>query len=150
MATSSNGFLLRLIAFFKFVKAALLIATGIGAFRLAKNDISAYAAHLVFKYHLNPGNHFVAEALARAANMTPKRVHEIGLVAFVYAALFTIEGVGLWSLKRWGEWITVIITGSLLPFEVYELWHRPTWSKTGVLIINAAILLYLIRRLKKG
>jgi uncharacterized membrane protein (DUF2068 family) len=150
MAKPASSFLLRIIALFKFLKAALLIATGIGAMRLAKNDISAYAAYLVGKYHLNPGNHFLAQALARVTNVTPRQLHELGVVAFVYAALFVTEGVGLWSLKRWGEWVTAIITGSLLPFEVYELWHRPTWPKGSVLVINAAILWYLVKRLTKG
>jgi uncharacterized membrane protein (DUF2068 family) len=148
--TLRGGLLLRTIAVLKFLKAALLIAAGIGALHLVKRDIAEYAENLVVKYHLNPGNHFVAQALARTSNVTPRRLHEIGAVAFVYAALFLLEGVGLWSLKRWGEWVTVVITGSLLPFEVYELWHRPSWPKTMVLILNALILGYLIRRLRKG
>jgi uncharacterized membrane protein (DUF2068 family) len=109
-----------------------------------------YAANLVSKYHLNPGNHFVAQVLERTANVTPRRLHELGIVAFVYSGLFLAEGIGLWSLKRWGEWVTIIITGSLLPFEIYELWHRLTWTRAGVLAINAAILWYLVVRLKKS
>jgi uncharacterized membrane protein (DUF2068 family) len=148
--TLRGGLLLRTIAVLKFLKAALLIAAGIGALHLVKRDIAEYAENLVVKYHLNPGNHFVAQALARTSNVTPRRLHEVGAVAFVYAALFLLEGIGLWSLKRWGEWVTVVITGSLLPFEVYELWHHPSWPKTVVLILNALILGYLIRRLRKG
>lgn len=148
--SDSQGFLLRTIAAFKFFKAALLIATGIGALRLVHKDVFGYAANLVGKYHLNPGNHFVAQVLARTANVTPRRLHELGIVAFLYAALFLAEGIGLWSLKRWGEWLTIVITGSLLPFEVYELWHRPTLPKTAVLAINMAIVWYLVRRIRKG
>jgi uncharacterized membrane protein (DUF2068 family) len=147
--SDSQRMLLRAIALLKFAKAALLIGAGIGALRLAHRDIFAYAAYLVFKYHLNPGNRFVAEALSRATNVTPRRLHELGIVAFVYSALFLLEGIGLWSLKRWGEWITVLITGSLLPFEVYELVHRFTMAKTIVLVINAAVVWYLAMRLKK-
>lgn len=148
--SESQGFLLRTIAAFKFFKAALLTATGIGALRLVHKDIFGYATNLVAKYHLNPGDHFVAQVLARTANVTPRRLLELGIVAFLYAALFLAEGIGLWSLKRWGEWLTVVITGSLLPFEVYELWHRPTLPKTAVLAINVAIVWYLVRRIRKG
>lgn len=148
--TLKGGVLLRTIAIFKFLKAASLLAAGIGALHLVNKDIGEYAENLVVKYHLNPGNHFVAHALARMSNVTPRRLHEIEAVAFVYAALFLLEGIGLWSLKRWGEWVTVVITGSLLPFEVYELWHRPSWSKTAVLILNALVFGYLVRRLRKG
>ena len=105
--------------------------------------------YLVGRYHLNPGNHFVARVLARTTHVTSRRLREIGIVAFVYAALFLAEGVGLWSLQRWGEWITVLITGSLLPFEIYELWHRLTLPRAAVLVLNAAIVCYLVISLRK-
>lgn len=146
----SDSRLLRFIAVFKFFKAILLAATGIGALRLVKRDIFEYATDLVGKYHLNPGNHFVAQALARTMDVTPRRLHELGIIAFVYSVLFLVEGIGLWSLKRWGEWVTVVITSSLLPFEIYEVWHRFTWSKTAVLVINVLVVWYLVRRLRRG
>ena len=142
--------ILRLIALFKFVKAALLIATGIGALHLVNQDVAQYADNLVLRFHLDPGNRYVAKMLTRVSDVTPRRLHEVGAVAFVYAALFLLEGVGLWSLKRWGEWVTVIITGSLLPFEIYELYHRATWPKAGVLVINVLVCAYLIARLRRG
>ena len=145
----SHGLLLRAIAIFKFIKAALLIASGIGALRLATKDIFAYSAHLVGKYHFNPGNRFVAQVLVRMTHVTPQRLHEIGIIAFVYAALFLAEGVGLWSLKQWGEWITVLVTGLLLPFEIYELFHRLTLPRAAVLVLNAAIVCYLVVRLRQ-
>ena len=146
---SQGGLLLRTIAVFKFLKAALLIAAGIGALHLINKNFTEYVDRLVVRYHLNPGNHFVAQVLARTANVTPRRLHEIGAVAFAYAALFLLEGVGLWSLKRWGEWVTVVITGSLLPFEIYELSLRPSLPKIAVLAINALVFIYLISRLRK-
>lgn len=146
---SNSGLLLRVIAVFKFVKAALLVAAGIGALHLVNKNFTEFADRLVIRYHLNPGNRFVAQALARTTNVTPRRLHEIGAVAFIYAALFLLEGVGLWSLKRWGEWVTVIITGSLLPFEIYELCLRPSVAKAAVFAINAAVLAYLINRLRR-
>ena len=146
--SSKGGLLLRAIAAFKFIKAALLITAGIGALRLVNKDITEFADRLVVRYHLNPGNHFVAQALARTANVTPRRLHELGAIAFIYAALFLLEGVGLWSLKRWGEWVTVVITGSLLPFEIYELWRGPSLPKTAVFAINTFVFVYLVRRLR--
>ena len=150
MADSHSRRLLRTIAIFKFMKAALLAAAGIGALRLVKLDVFEYASYLVGRFHLNPGNRLVAQVLARATNVTPRRLHEFGIIAFIYAALFLVEGIGLWSLKRWGEWITVVITSSLLPFEIYELWHRFTFSKVVVLVINVAVVCYLVMRLRCG
>lgn len=150
MNTPGRGFLLRAIAAFKFLKAALLIASGVGAFHLVNKDVTQVAENLVRKFHLDPGNRYVGLALERSANLTPRRLHELGAVAFVYAALFLAEGIGLWSLKRWGEWITVLITSSLLPFEVYELWHRPSTAKGAILALNILIVGYLALRLRRS
>src|SRR4051812_33049947 len=96
-----GGLLLRIIALFKFVKAALLIAAGIGALHLVNRNLTQYADTLIHRYHLNPGNHYVGVTLAWATSITPSRLHELGIVAFTYAALFLLEAVGLWTLKRW-------------------------------------------------
>jgi uncharacterized membrane protein (DUF2068 family) len=149
MATSDSRRVLRTIAIFKFVKAALLAGAGIGALRLVKYNIFEYATYLVSNYHLNPGNHFVARVLARTTDITPKRLHELGIIGFLYSALFLAEGIGLWSLKRWGEWITVVITASLLPLEIYEVCRRFTLPKTAVLVLNVGIVCYLAMRLRR-
>ena len=68
--------------------------------------------------------------------------------SFVYAALFLTEGIGLWLLKRWAEWFTVVITGSLVPFEIYEIYRHPTIAKVLVLMINLAVVGYLLYRVR--
>jgi uncharacterized membrane protein (DUF2068 family) len=142
-----NRLLFRTIAAFKLLKAALLAAAGVGILKLIHRDIGTVAEHLVSTLHLNPGNRYVVRAVARASNVTPQRLRELGVGTFVYAALFLTEGIGLWSLKTWGEWVTVIITGSMLPVEAYELWHRPTLPKGSLLLLNAAIVAYLVHRI---
>lgn len=145
-----RGLLLRAIAAFKFLKAALLIATGVGALHLVNKDLTQVAGNLVRQFHLDPGNRYVALALEHSAHLTPRRLQGLGIAAFIYAALFMVEGIGLWSLKRWGEWITVVITSSLLPVEIYELWHRPSVAKSAVLALNVLIVGYLAWRLRKS
>jgi uncharacterized membrane protein (DUF2068 family) len=149
-SSSRNRILLRTIAAFKFVKAVLLIIAGAGVLRLVHRDIASTAEHFVETFHLDPGKPYVAHALSRVSSLTPKQLHEIGLVTFIYAGLFLLEGIGLWSLKRWGEWITVVITGSLLPLEIYELFRHPTLPKIVVLLMNVAIVVYLIRRIRQA
>jgi uncharacterized membrane protein (DUF2068 family) len=70
-------------------------------------------------------------------------------VSFVYAGLFLTEGLGLWFLKRWAEWFTVIITSSLVPVEVYEIHRHPSAVKVVVLAINVAVVGYLLYRIAK-
>jgi uncharacterized membrane protein (DUF2068 family) len=61
-----------------------------------------------------------------------------------YAALQLVEGVGLWLLKRWGEYFAAVATSIFLPLEVYELTERITWLRVSALIVNLAAVVYLI------
>ena len=45
--------------------------------------------------------------------------------AFAYAIVFSVEGIGLLLGSRWAEWLTVVSTGLLIPFEIYEVFHKP-------------------------
>jgi uncharacterized membrane protein (DUF2068 family) len=145
---SSNDRLIRLIAVFKFLKAGLLVALGVGAFKLVHSDMAAVIEHWVRALRLAPGNHFLDAALGKIPHLNPEQIKKLGLGSFIYAAMFLTEGVGLWMLKRWAEWLTVIITSSLVPFEIYEIYRHPTSVKVGVLAINVAIVVFLIYRIR--
>ena len=69
-------------------------------------------------------------------------------MSFIYAGLFLTEGIGLWLMKRWAEWFTIIITSSLVPVEIYELYRHPSATKILVLIINIAVVIYLLYRIR--
>src|SRR6202171_6007071 len=123
---TSHGRLLRLIALFKLVKAALLIAVGVGALKLVHKDVAGAVGHWVELLRLDPNNYYIDIALEKASNLTPDKIKELGLGSMIYAGLFLTEGIGLWFEKRWAEWLTVIITSSLIPIEIYEIYHQPT------------------------
>src|ERR1700676_803528 len=144
----SHDRFLRAIAIFKFLKAAMLIALGVGAFKFLHRDVGAMLEHWTEVLRLDPGNRFVDAVLARASRLRPEQIKELGLGSFLYAALFLAEGTGLWLEKRWGEWLTVIITSSLVPVEVYEICRHPTWVKVAVLVINIGIVGYLVYRIR--
>lgn len=146
---SSQDRVIRLVAVFKILKAATLIVTGIGILKLMHMDVARELDHWVAMLGLDPGSRYVSQAIQRATNLSPHRIRELGLVSFVYAGLFLTEGIGLWLLKRWAEWFTVIITSSLLPFEIYEIHRHPTAIKIVVLVINVAIVVYLLYRIAK-
>jgi uncharacterized membrane protein (DUF2068 family) len=146
---SSQDKLIRLVAVFKILKAATLIVTGIGILKLMHMDVARELDHWVAMLGLDPGSRYVSQAIQKATNLSPHRIRELGLVSFVYAGLFLTEGIGLWLLKRWAEWFTVIITSSLLPFEIYEIHRHPTAIKIVVLVINVAIVVYLLYRIAK-
>ena len=145
---SSDRTILRLIALFKLLKALLLIAFGVGALKLLHRDMGSTLDHWVAVSGIDPGNRWVERGIAKASNLTPAKVKGLGIVSFIYAGLFLTEGVGLWLLKPWAEWFTVIITSSLVPVELYELYRHPSGSKIVVLIINIAVVSYLVYRIR--
>lgn len=143
-----GGRLLRLIAVFKFLKAASLIALSVGVFRIMHQDLSDRLEHSIRAMRLDPGNRYVTMLLVRVSNLTPEQIKKLGLVGLIYAALFLVEGTGLWMQKRWGEWVTVVITGTLIPVEIYEILRHPGVGRILVLIVNVAVVAYLIYRIR--
>jgi len=97
---------------------------------------------------LDPNNHYIDFVLEKASNLTPDKIKQLGLGSMIYAGLFLTEGIGLWLEKRWAEWLTVVITSSLIPIEIYEIYRHPTAIKIAVLLINIAIVAYLLYRIR--
>jgi uncharacterized membrane protein (DUF2068 family) len=143
-----DGMLLRIIAVLKFLKAASLIALSVGVFRTMHQDIGMRLEHWVRAMHLDPGNRHIEMLLERVSNLSPTQVKRLGLVGLLYAGLFLVEGTGLWLQRRWGEWATVVITGLLIPVEVYEIFRHPSAVKILVLIVNMAVVGYLVYRIR--
>jgi uncharacterized membrane protein (DUF2068 family) len=73
-------------------------------------------------------------------------LHLVEAFLIGYALLQVAEGVGLWSLKRWGEYIAAVGTSIFLPLEIYELTKDVTWLKLVALLINLALVVYLVWR----
>lgn len=140
--------MLRLIALFKFCKAALLLAVGIGALRLIRSNLTTSLQHWVLALAPHIGRRAVEQVIAWAGQINPRRLEAFGVGAFLYAILFTVEGIGLWRGKRWGEFLTLIATALFVPLEIYELTHRMTTPRLSALLLNLSIVAYLIYKLR--
>ena len=147
MKTSQTR-VVRLIALFKLLKGVLLIALGVAALRLLHKDVAGLVENWVGVLGLDQNSRLVGRALLTAAALTPNRVREVIVGSFLYGGLFLTEGIGLWLLKRWAMWFTVIITGSFLPLEMYELARHPSAGKAGILVVNLVFAVYLARRIR--
>jgi uncharacterized membrane protein (DUF2068 family) len=88
--------------------------------------------------------HGLAYDLRRLFSIRSGTLTKIGFVVAAYAVLEGAEAVGLWFQRRWAEYLTFIATTLLLPLEVYELTHRVSPLKILTLIINLAIVVYLL------
>jgi uncharacterized membrane protein (DUF2068 family) len=72
-----------------------------------------------------------------------------GIVALGYGVLEGAEAYGLWMRRRWGEWLTVLATSLLFIPEIWELSKNASPLKVGALLVNIAVVAYLIRRLRR-
>jgi uncharacterized membrane protein (DUF2068 family) len=140
--------LLRVIAVYKLGKVLLLLGAAYGVLRLRD---ASFIAHIYSWASTLPSGleqDVVRRALAWFSGLSTTRVEAIGAVTLSYAAIFAVEGIGLWLRRRWAEWLTIVITASLIPLEIWEVIHRPTLGKAAVLIVNIAIVWYLILQLR--
>lgn len=137
--------LLILIAVYKTLQALLFVALGIGALRLLHKDVGDVFDNLREALHFSPESRLVNFILDKASLIDDPMLRRIGLVAFSYAALSLAEGIGLYLEKAWGELLTLVITASFLPWEIFEVIHRLTWIRVGLLVINALVLVYLVK-----
>jgi uncharacterized membrane protein (DUF2068 family) len=138
---------LRLIALFKLAKAVLLIGVGLGALQLLDSDTAARAQRWTTALATSSDRRFVQQLLAQAMGLSPSRLDVVALGAFLYAGLFTTEGVGLWRGLRWAEYLTVVATASFVPIEIFEILQRLDLLRLGALVMNLALVAYLIYRL---
>ncbi len=141
----SRNRLLLLIAFYKFLHALLFFAIGIGAQHLLHKDIADEIDTLARYLRFDPESRLVNVILEKAALINDPLLRRIGFVAYSYSTVMLIEGIGLYLEKAWGEFLTIAITASFLPWEIYEIFRRLTAFRAGLLAINILVLLYLLR-----
>lgn len=141
--------MLRLIALFRWSKALVLIGAAFGAMRLLRPGVAQRAAQWAMQLPFAEQHRFVSAAVGKLTHLDTTKVAWIVAGLFAYAALFAVEGFGLWREKRWGEWLTIVATTSFIPFEAYELWRRATAVRGAMLVANVAIVIYLVWRIRR-
>ena len=88
---------------------------------------------------------FVERQLGRVLNLKSSGVRVLLITATIYAVIEGVEAVGLWRERRWAEYLTVIATAGFLPFEVHELLDKVTIGRVIALVVNLAVLVWLVR-----
>lgn len=143
-ARSSHDQWIIAIGVFKLLQAVLFILLGIGAIRLLHKDLMSVTEHFILAMRFNPESHFVNLVLEKVAMIDPHRMRQISAVIFAVAALDIIEGTGLVLEQAWAEFVTLILTASFLPWEMFEIIRHTNWMRIGLTIINLAVVIYLL------
>jgi uncharacterized membrane protein (DUF2068 family) len=133
----------------RIVKAIVLIGLAIGLLVAGqKGWLSQWSDYAQDQLNLSAGHGLIVQLLLRVlvliGNFNHVTVLAIGAIA--YALLEGTEGVGLAMRRRWAEYLTVIATGILIPYEAYEVIRHVTLFKVGALLLNLAVVGYLAYR----
>ena len=92
----------------------------------------------------NPDNSKIIHHIANAFALSSSTLTWIAVGLTAYAAIELIEAIGLWLVRRWGEYFAVIATSVFLPLEIYELTERITPVRLIALVINIAAVAWLL------
>jgi uncharacterized membrane protein (DUF2068 family) len=145
-----DRYVLRLIALDRAIHVVVLSTLAIVLFTFARHDTTLHRDYVNIMSDLSgttPGEAQVKGVLGylgKAFKYSPARLIQLGFLVLGYAALEATEMVGLWLSKRWAEYLTMIATAVLIPIEIYELSLSVSVFKVITLVINVAILVYLL------
>ncbi len=140
---------LLLIGLFKLGKSILFFCIGLGAIHMLHKDLGDVVMRMATALKFDPESRFVTLLLDKVDLIDIHRLKLISLGTFSYSVIALTEGVGLVMEKVWAEYLTLILTVSFLPWELYELVRRPSWFRLSLLLINLAVLAYLMWLLRR-
>ena len=136
------------IALFKFVKGAVLLALACGAINMLHKDVASHVERWLDQLRIDSDNHYIGLLLNKLQLVHTKELKQLSALGLGYAALFLTEGTGLLLRKRWAEWLTIIATSSFMPLELYELIKKFSVLGLLLLLVNAAVVLFLVYRVR--
>jgi|SRR5690348_16521512 len=135
---------LQTVATIEFLKGVFVTLMGICALLLVHKDAWLYAESVLAVFHISTDRRIAQMFLDFADNVTDAKLWAAAWLAFAYSTLRFIEGYGLWRCRTWAEWVAAISGTLLVPLEVRELFRRVTLLRCGVLIVNVAVVLYMV------
>jgi uncharacterized membrane protein (DUF2068 family) len=147
------AFILRALAVERWLRGLILLLLAAAVFKLkttqasikelVDRDLTALKPFFN-QIHFNVSDSATVNSIEHVVNAKPSTLNLIAFGILLYGLLQVAEGVGLWSLQRWGEYVAVVGTTLFIPFEVYELTDKISWLKIVVLVVNVAAVLYLV------
>jgi uncharacterized membrane protein (DUF2068 family) len=146
---SRTRLVLRLIAIERSLRGVLLLAAGVYLLFHLSTDFGRVAERIIRSIDVDPRQHFFHRIVTRLHRLHAHQLRIVGLLALGYGDLELVEGVGLWLDQLWAEYLTVIATSLLIPFELYELVVHPTLWKAGGILVNVLIVAYLVWALRR-
>jgi uncharacterized membrane protein (DUF2068 family) len=144
---------LRLLAAERFLRGLVLLGVGVAIVRFRSSQASLRqlfeadlpaARPLAEKLNFDIDRTALVRLAREALNARQATLRVIAALVIAYGVVQVAEGVGLWLLKRWGEYLTVVATAAFVPLEVYEVVEHVTALRVIALVVNVAAVVYLL------
>jgi len=139
--TTTSG--VHVIAIFEAFKGLLGIAAIIGLLSLRHKDLQETAENLINNLHFDPSGELAQKFIESAGKINDSNIAIVIVLCVVYVIVRFVEAYGLWFLKAWAEWFAIISGSLYIPYEIYKLVQKPTFTRAAILLFNIAIVIYL-------
>jgi uncharacterized membrane protein (DUF2068 family) len=148
-----DAFILRLLAAERFIRGVLLVALAYGVYRFngaqnslerVFNDYLPTLKPFADKLGIDLQNTGPVKLIQKALTADHSTLELVAVGVLAYGALELLEGVGLWLMKRWGEYVAVVGTAIFIPLEIYELVERVTWLRLVAFAFNVFAVIYIV------
>ena len=148
-----SAFILRALAIERWIRGAVIALLGVAVLRFESTQVSlkelfdrdlASLKPFFDQINFNVSDSGTIRLIEKLLTAKHSTLNLIAGALLFYGALQLVEGIGLWSLRRWGEYVAVVGTTLFIPFEVYEITEKVTVLRTLALVVNVAAVLYLL------
>ncbi|HEY6277594.1 MAG TPA: DUF2127 domain-containing protein [Streptosporangiaceae bacterium] len=148
-----SALILRVFAIERFLRAIVFAALAYAVWRFKTSRLTIEQAfnhelpglRLLFReFGYNVDHSKLLGLVRHAFTLNPRTLTYLTIGAAAYAAIEIVEGIGLWLVKRWGEYFAVVVTSIGLPYEVYDLSSKVTVLRATAFAINIALVIYLL------
>ena len=148
-----SAFILRALAIERWFRALVLVLLGIAVLKLKSTQVSLQDLFerdlktldpFFRQIHFKVSDSSTITSIEKILHAKSSTLSGIGIALILYGALQLAEGIGLWSLRRWGEYVAVVGTTAFIPLEIYEIIDKVSWLKIVILVVNIAAVVYLL------
>jgi uncharacterized membrane protein (DUF2068 family) len=148
-----DAFILRLLAVERGIRGVLLLALAFGIYQFdGARDSLAKVFHEYLpllkpvseKVGINLQEAGPVRLIQKALDTHHSTLRWVALAVLAYGVLELVEAIGLWMMRRWGEYVAVVGTSVFIPLEIYELLERVTWLRLVAFALNLFAVVYIM------
>ncbi len=145
MAKKRPPWFLKLIIFKLFIQGIFVFPLAIGLLTLIGKDLEKFTRSIVRIFDLDVNNDVISLLLDKIGMARTTLLVEVSIGLLLYGTLCLVEAYGLHRRRRWAEYLTVGAVSLFIPFEIYEVIQKVSFLLVAILVLNIAIVAYLIR-----